>query len=153
MLPFFPQEKPESCVSACLRMVLASTGFEASEADIYAGCETDFDGTLPSKAAAYANQIGFNATAPRLVDINELATMMASSHRYPIVFVNLIPILGLNINHAIVIESIEPTSETIIALDPAYPPTGRREWKLGLFEIGWKMAHRQTILVTTEKVG
>lgn len=147
MLSFYPQERPESCVPACLRMVLESAGYSAPEAAFYQGCETDIDGTLPSKAAQYAVSLGFDALSTRLPTIHELIGYMESNAPYPIVFVNLSSILGINVIHAVVVESIDYVAETITVVDPAFPPTGRRKWALDLFAIAWEMARYQTILV------
>lgn len=147
MLPFLPQERPESCVPACLRVILASVDVILSEAEVYAGCETDVDGTLPSKAAEFATALGYPATALRLTDINELYRLISTRYLYPIIFVNLTPLLGINVIHAVVIETVDSETATVTVVDPAFPPTGQRNWSLPLFEIGWQMARRQTILV------
>lgn len=107
MIPYFTQERPESCVPACLRMVLASMGADTTEEALYLSCETDIDGTLPSKAVQCAQSLGFNASSPRLSGLDELYEQIALSHSYPIVFVNLSPILGINVIHAVIVETID----------------------------------------------
>jgi ABC-type bacteriocin/lantibiotic exporter with double-glycine peptidase domain len=86
-LPFFPQERPESCVPACLRMILAYYGLERTEAEIYACCEADTDGTLPSVAAHCAQSLGFIASAPRLLDLDALREQLETAQIFPIVYI------------------------------------------------------------------
>ncbi len=128
-------------------MVLAYHGLERPEAEIYACCETDVDGTLPSAAVRWAQGLGFDATAPRLPGLGALREHLETGYILPIVFVNLSPILGLNVVHAVVVESLEAQADQIQVIDPAYPPTGRRTLSLRLFEIGWQLARGQTILI------
>jgi ABC-type bacteriocin/lantibiotic exporter with double-glycine peptidase domain len=130
-------------------MVLASAGLKLSESVVYDGCGTDADGTLPSKAAQYAMSIGFAATSARLPNIEQLFTHLMSGCPHPIVFVNLNSLMGISVTHAVIVESIDLESEIVTVIDPAFPPAGRRLWSLALFEIGWKMARCQTILVPT----
>ncbi len=146
-IPFWPQERPESCVPACLRMVLASYGVERTEAEVCACCQTDADGTLPSAAARCAQSLGFDATAPRLSGLDALREQLETAHSFPIAYVNLAPILGLNVIHAVIVEAIDTQRRQVRVIDPAYPPTGRREWALDLFEAGWRLARYQVILV------
>ena len=65
----------------------------------------------------------------------------------PITFVHLGPIIGITVIHAVIVEAIEFQSDTVYIVDPAYSPTGRREWTLGQFEAGWRLARYQTLLV------
>lgn len=147
VVPFFPQERPESCVPACLRMVLACYGLERTEAEIYTCCETDADGTLPSAAVRCARSLGFDASALRLSGLDALKEQLERLHVFPIVHVNLSPILGINVIHALIVEAIDVQAGRVRVIDPAYPPTGRRMLSLPLFEAGWRLARCQTILV------
>lgn len=149
-LPFFPQERAESCVPACLRMVLARYDIERSEDEIYFCCQTDLDGTLPTAAALCAQSLGIGASALRLPSLEALQEQMAIPDAVPIVFVNLAPLLGLNVIHAVIIEAIDTAARNVSVLDPAYPPAGRCEWMLDLFEVGWRLARYQTILIMPE---
>lgn len=146
-VPFFAQEQPESCVPACLRMVLASYGVERTEVELYACCQTDADGTLPSAAAQCARDFGFNASAPRLSGLDALREQLEIAHLFPIAYVNLEPLLGLNAIHAVIVESVDVQAGRVRVIDPAYPPTGRREWALDRFEVGWRLARYQVILI------
>jgi len=37
-----------------------------------------------------------------------------------------------------------------LVVEPAHPSNGRREWPLGLFEIGWRLARFQVIVIVPE---
>lgn len=144
-IPFFPQERPESCVPACLRVVLASYGLTFTEAELYTCCESDMDGTLPSAVVRCVVRLGLMARAERLPEVANLAEQAMQTT--PIVFLNLVPLLGLAVIHAVVVEEIDVEQGQITIIDPAYLPDGRRTWPLGLFQLGWKLAHNQTILI------
>ena len=145
-IPFFPQERPESCAPACLRMVLAYHGREYTEAELYACCETDIDGTLPSAVAHCAERLGCDASAPRLSGLDPLKESLAD-YTFPIVFVNLSPVLGVNVIQAVIIETLDEQAGQVQVIDPAFPPTGRRIFSLSMFETAWRSAQYQTILV------
>ncbi|HXV99861.1 MAG TPA: cysteine peptidase family C39 domain-containing protein [Anaerolineae bacterium] len=145
--PFFSQERPESCVPACLRMVLAYYGLQHTEAEIYTCCETDVDGTLPSAAVRCAQHLGFNASAPRLPGLDALKEHLRAGQIFPIVYLNLSPVLGVNVIHAMIVENIDVQADQVQVIDPAYPPSGQRTIPLGLFEVGWRLVQNQTILV------
>ena len=146
-IPFFPQERPESCVPACLRMIFAANGLTRSEDEIYSCCQTDIDGTLPSAAAQCAVSHGFEATALRLGGLADLQTRLESGGLFPILFVNLAPLVGINALHAVVLQAIDVDAKQVQVMDPAYPPSGMRIWNLDLFEHAWRMARFQTILL------
>ena len=133
---------------ACLRMVLAGYGVERTEAEIYTCCQTDADGTLPSATAQCARNLGFDAVALRLSGIDMLREHLETAHAVPIIYLHLGPLLGLNVIHAVIIEAINIQDRYIHVIDPAFPPTGRREWTLDLFEQGWRLARYQVILIS-----
>lgn len=151
MLQFYAQARPESCVPACVRIVLSGASIILPEGEIYVGCETDIDGTLPGKTVAYIESLGLKATSPRLDSISTLETCINSDASHPIVFVNLSVLLGINVIHAVVVESIDIEDESISVLDPSFPPTGHRQWSLTLFNLAWQAARRQTILIELPK--
>jgi len=148
-ISFFVQERPESCVPACVRMVLSSYGIQYTETEIYQGCQIDIDGTLPSAVVRYAQNLGFHAAALRLSGLTELQEQLTKTGSLPIVYVNLAPLLGVNVIHAVIVEVLDSTDpQQIHVIDPTCPPTGRRVWALGLFEIGWRLARHQIIMIT-----
>jgi ABC-type bacteriocin/lantibiotic exporter with double-glycine peptidase domain len=128
-------------------MVMAYYGLERPESEICLCCETDVDGTLPSLAVHCAQSLGFVASAPRLSGLNALREQLEGEQVFPIVFVNLSPILGVKVIHAVIVEAMNTQVGQVWVIDPAYPPTGRREISLSLFEAGWRLARYQTILV------
>ena len=145
-IPIWLQERPESCVPACLRMILAAYGVDRTEADIYTCCQADVDGTLPSAAADCARALGFDASAQRLAGIDALQEQLKSASLLPIVYVHLGPLMGVGVIHAVVVEAVDLQARTIHVIDPAYAPHGRREWALDQFEVGWRRARFQAIL-------
>jgi ABC-type bacteriocin/lantibiotic exporter with double-glycine peptidase domain len=129
-------------------MQLAAHGIARSEAEIYAGCQTDMDGTLPSAAVRCVQSFGFRAAAQRLAGLAQLQAHLHNTDTPPIVFVNLAPILGINVIHAILVEMIDSLDDgQIHIIDPTHPPTGRRTWTLKQFEVSWRLARNQVILI------
>lgn len=127
-------------------MVLARYGLIFTEAELYRCCESDADGTLPSAVVRCVLSLGLRAHTERLPDVTSLAEQVTQAT--PIVYLNLAPILGLAVIHAVIVEEIDVQQGQITIIDPAYSPDGRRMWPLGLFQIGWKLARNQTILIT-----
>ena len=127
-------------------MVLASYGIIFTEDELYRCCESDADGTLPSAVVRCVVRLGLMARSERLLDVATLAEQ--ATQATPIVFLNLAPILGLAIIHAVIVEEIDLQQEQITIIDPAYLPDGRRAWPRGLFQLGWKLARNQTILIS-----
>ncbi len=128
-------------------MILAVFGISRSEAEIYDCCATDADGTLPSLAVRCAQNLGLDATAQRLSDLAALREIIQSPNPGPIAFVNLAPLIGTNVVHAVIIGNIDTAANSIQVIDPAYPPDGRRIWSIELFEIAWRLARFQIIFV------
>lgn len=149
--PYFRQELPESCVPACLRSILAGYGVVISERELRECCETDEFGTLPSSAVRCAQSLDFDASSPRLTDLYELIAIVESAQTAVIVFVNLSVICGLNVIHSVVVEMIDPTNETIEVLNPAHEPLGYHQWPLSLFEVAWRMARNQAVLIARKQ--
>lgn len=145
-VPFYAQERAESCVPACVRMILAHHDIVRTESEIYNCCETDPDGTLPSAAVRCVQKFGLHATSERLKDGFE-SLRHYCSYSEAIVFVHLAPILGIQAIHAVIVEIIDSQQGLITVIDPAFPPHGRRTWSISLFEIGWQLARNQVILV------
>lgn len=147
-IPLRLQERLESWVPACLRMVLAAYGVERTEEEIYACCETNVDGTLARVAADCARRHGLNASSRRLAGLDAPREQLEIASVPPIVYVHLAPLEGVNVIHAVIVEPIDVQAKRVSVLDPAFPPTGPREWGLELFEIGWRLARYQVILVS-----
>jgi ABC-type bacteriocin/lantibiotic exporter with double-glycine peptidase domain len=140
-LPFYKQETPFSCVPACLRMVLAGFGVELSEAELRDRCDCTFLGTGALQAVEAVRGLGFlEATkgnlAPQGLDVElELG-------RYPIVYINLLPIDGIQTSHAIIV--VAASQESVIVYDPL---VGERELSRPVFERAWGLSNCLTILI------
>jgi ABC-type bacteriocin/lantibiotic exporter with double-glycine peptidase domain len=128
-------------------MALAAQGIERSEADVYSCCQTDADGTLASVAAQCAESFGLHASALRLSGLDALRENIETPNTILIIFVNLAPLLGITVIHAVILDAIDTTAKIVHVIDPAHPPNGRREWPLDLFEVGWRLARHQIIMV------
>lgn len=140
-LPFYKQETRYSCVPACLRMVLASLGLDLSETELRTGCDCTPFGTDALNAVDAARRLGFPKTAKYTLSLDELESLIASGH-YPIVFVNLGPIDGLDDEHALVVTEVSHTS--ISVHDPLQ---GERILPHDTFSAAWAMMHRLVILI------
>lgn len=138
--PHFFQTHPDSCVPACLKMVLAFLGFEISELDLRSLCECRGDGTPPSNAVKAVIECGFDAYEANL-ELNELQDLISESIT-PIVFVKANE--NANYSHAIVIYEI--AKEKIYALDPA---VGESEFDTNQFMEIWSRG--LTIIIEREK--
>ncbi len=135
------QETPYSCVPACLRIVLSGFGLDISEAELRDLCDCTPFGTEALKAVDAVRRLGFPKTAKWTLSIDELATQVNAGF-YPIVFINLLPIDGIQVGHAVV----------VIALDLANALVydslqGERILPRSTFDSAWAMMHNLSILV------
>lgn len=147
-IPFFAQERIESCVPACVRMILAACGIKKSEQDIYTCCRTDVDGTLPSAAAACFAAHDLKSLAVRLNGLDDLRVHIQRKDSFAILFVQLAPLTGISVIHAVVLDTLDESKQEIHVLDPAFPPDGKRVWTMDQFALGWRAARYQTIFVS-----
>ena len=138
--PFYEQETPDSCVPACLRMVLASFGVELPESELRTRCDCTHFGTDALKTVDAARQLGFAGTAKHTLTFEELRTLVADGH-HPIVFVDLRPIDGLRDIHALVV--IDVSQQEVIVLDPL---KGERSLPSQVFNAAWAMQHNLAII-------
>src|SRR5438093_247579 len=101
--PLSAQETPDSCAPACLRMVLGSFGLDLPEAELRALCDcTPAFGTDALKVVDVARGLGFPLTGKYNLTLTELETLVSDGH-FPIVFVNLGPLDGIDEQHALVV--------------------------------------------------
>jgi ABC-type bacteriocin/lantibiotic exporter with double-glycine peptidase domain len=140
-LPFYKQERSYSCVPACLRMVLAAKGCVLSETELRERCDCTFLGTEALKALDALKLMGFSNSRKRTLRIAELIVEL-NSGLYPIVFVNLLPIDGVNDAHAMVI--IEVDDNEVQVCDPLQ---GERLLPRSTFDTAWAMMRNLAILV------
>jgi hypothetical protein len=80
--------------------------------------------------------------------MNELVDIVVSSSRLVICYVDLSVLLGKDIRHAVIVSDIDTQLDQIHVIDPKAPPLGQRIWSFDLFEIAWRRARYQTILIT-----
>jgi ABC-type bacteriocin/lantibiotic exporter with double-glycine peptidase domain len=140
-LPFYRQETPDSCVPACLRMVLAGLGVDRAEPLLRQMCDCTMLGTDALNAVDAARQLGFPLAHKENLTIEQLTNVLQSGC-FPIVYVNLLPIDAEAGIHAMV----------VIAADDQYvrvydPLVGERQLEKMMFDAAWGMTNRLTILI------
>ena len=141
--PFYEQETVESCLPACLRMVLAERGRMMTEARLrkLCHCKPGF-GALSSDAVTAAIQLGFTGSEEseslRLPDLRDALR----EGIYPIVGVNLSRLRGIWAPHAQVVVAV--TSSFVRVHDPLL---GRLRLIPTTFEAAWGDSEFLTILV------
>jgi ABC-type bacteriocin/lantibiotic exporter with double-glycine peptidase domain len=140
-LPFYRQEKPYSCVPACLRMVLAAQGYMVSESDLRELCDCTFLGTEALKTVDALRTMGFCNSSKCNPKTTELIVLL-NAGLYPIVFVNLLPIDSVNNPHAIVVTAID--EDDVSVCDPLQ---GKRLLPRSTFDTAWAMMRNLVILV------
>jgi ABC-type bacteriocin/lantibiotic exporter with double-glycine peptidase domain len=84
--PFFRQEQSETCMLACLRMVLAQRGTEVTEATLLERVPLVHGGIDPDQLAMLARVFGLKAE-PRQLDFAQMAELVREE-RFPIVLVD-----------------------------------------------------------------
>jgi ABC-type bacteriocin/lantibiotic exporter with double-glycine peptidase domain len=140
ILPFYRQETPDSCVPACLRMVLAGLGVFVDEAELRQICDCGL-GTDAFRAVQAARQLGFpNAIKQNLIWAELINSL--EQRNYPIVYVNLLPIDQKQGTHAMVVTAAD---DAVVAVYD--PMVGKRNLERGTFEQAWQLTNGLTILV------
>jgi ABC-type bacteriocin/lantibiotic exporter with double-glycine peptidase domain len=132
---------PDSCVPACLRLVLASYGIELTEAELRELCDCTFFGTDAFAAVQAARQLGFSQTSKTNLTMGEVKAL-ADDQQWPIVYVGLRPLEGKTGIHALVVLNVSDTA--VVVLDPA---KGERIIPRAVFEDAWKLQLGLTILL------
>jgi ABC-type bacteriocin/lantibiotic exporter with double-glycine peptidase domain len=140
-LIFHRQEKDYSCVPACLKMVLATFGLTFSEVNLREACDCTPFGTEALQAVDAVRRLGFVNTVKGTSSIEELINQLDLG-QYPIAFINLLPIDGIKIAHAIVVMDID--SDWIKVCDPLQ---GDRILPRSTFEVAWRMMRNLVILI------
>ena len=140
-LPFYKQETPDSCVPACLRMVLSGLGVAIAEAELRVLCDCTFEGTSAVKAVDAVRQLGFAQTRKHTLTLAELEKIVTDGNT-PIVFVEMYSIDGFYQVHALVVTNVTPFSVQV--LDPA---NGERTIPRQVFNVAWEARHNLAILV------
>jgi ABC-type bacteriocin/lantibiotic exporter with double-glycine peptidase domain len=122
-------------------MVFLAMGSDVSEAVLRSQCDCTLFGTDALKAVDAARALGFVKTRKITVNIDELIDTQQST-TYPIIFLNLLPIDGIKVAHAMVL--VSATKTEIRLLDPA---KGERILARSTFDIAWAMMRNLVILV------
>ncbi len=85
-IPFYRQEKSNTCALACLRMVLAAYGTDVPESVLENEAHVDHGGTAIGELERLARKFGLTASI-RQVTIDELQQLL-SERRLPIAFID-----------------------------------------------------------------
>jgi ABC-type bacteriocin/lantibiotic exporter with double-glycine peptidase domain len=122
-------------------MVLATFGIDLSEADLRQRCDCTSFGTEALKAVDALRELGFIRTAKWTFSVEELIAHVDVG-LFPIVFVNLLPIDGLKVAHAMVVAQID--RKGVRVYDPLL---GERVLPRSTFDAAWAMMRNLVILV------
>jgi ABC-type bacteriocin/lantibiotic exporter with double-glycine peptidase domain len=122
-------------------MVLSHFNLSVSEAELRARCDCTIFGVDAPYAVDVARQFGFTKTDIQNLSPDELRTILADG-RYPIVYVDLLPIDGREGAHVLVAIEIENDAATVY--DPAQ---GERLLPLDAFLKAWELKRNLAIVV------
>jgi ABC-type bacteriocin/lantibiotic exporter with double-glycine peptidase domain len=123
-------------------MVLGSFGLELPEEELRALCDcTPAFGTDALMVVEAARQLGFPLTAKHNLQLTELEATVNQGN-FPIVFVNLGPLDGLDEQHALVV--VEMSESVVTVYDPLF---GERSLERESFSAAWGLKRNLTILV------
>jgi ABC-type bacteriocin/lantibiotic exporter with double-glycine peptidase domain len=122
-------------------MVLASFGYEISEAELCQLCDCTYDGVTALQAVDAIRQLGFLNTAKHNLTLAELQPLIEAG-LFPIAFLDMTPINGSYQSHAVVVTDINPFSVEV--LDPAQ---GALLIARDVFDFAWSQRRRLTILI------
>lgn len=140
-LRLFKQEKLYTCAVACLRMVLDSLNLEIDEPNLAALCHTDPFGTSADDLARVANELGFQGRK-EFSNMSDLQKHLTEGI-FPILYVNLLSIDGLDMTHAVVLEAIA-RRRSVTVLDPWH---GRRTIPFHQFKVAREKTRYLAVLV------
>jgi ABC-type bacteriocin/lantibiotic exporter with double-glycine peptidase domain len=122
-------------------MVLSHFNLAVSEAELRARCDCTIFGADAPFVVDVARQLGFNKTDIQNLTPDELQAILDEG-RYPIVYVNLLPIDGREGTHALVALEIE--DDAVAVYDP---DQGERLLPLGAFFKAWELNCNLAIIV------
>lgn len=125
-------------------MVLLGLGQDVPEARLRELCDCTVFGTHALQAVEAMRDLGFLGTAKVNLNAAELAEEIDRGI-LPIVFVNALPIDGVNVGHALVV--LEMSVTTITVYDPLQ---GERALPRSTFDAAWTIMRNLTILVKRE---
>jgi ABC-type bacteriocin/lantibiotic exporter with double-glycine peptidase domain len=139
--PFHRQETPDSCAVACLRSVLHFYGHVSDEASLRELCGTTSSGTLSDDLVKCARTLGFEAQ--KEYSNPELLHQHLAADRFPILYINLFFIDGIDSVHAVIATELQ--DQLILVIDPL---EGERLLPLPAFERCWQMLNNLAIIVS-----
>lgn len=139
-LPFHRQEKPYSCVNACLRMILEYYGLKVSEKELRNRCRTTELGTYADDITSCLKYYGFSARLLEL-DLWELRRYI-KENIFPLIYINLYPLYHKYSNHSVIVEKTD--GEKVLFIDPL---RGVTEIEEDLFNKCWDIAGNLGIII------
>jgi predicted double-glycine peptidase len=122
-------------------MDLSSFGVETSEGELRLLCDSIESGTDALKAVDAARGLGFPGSCKHNLLPDELKALVEDGN-FPIVYVNLFPLSGEFVQHAMVV--IEMNEEFVTVYDPAI---GECQLPMDKFSVAWRLQRNLTILV------
>jgi ABC-type bacteriocin/lantibiotic exporter with double-glycine peptidase domain len=122
-------------------MVLSHFNLSVSEAELRARCDCTIFGADAPYVVDVARQLGFNNADIQNLSPDELQTILDEG-RYPIVYVNLLPIDGIEGAHALV--ALEIGDDAVTVYDP---DQGERLLPIGAFFKAWELKRNLAIIV------
>jgi len=138
--PFYKQETPDSCAVACLRSVLHFYDHVADEASLREMCGATSSGTLADDVVKCAHTLSFEAQ--KEYTNLELLQQHLAANRFPILYINLLFIDGIDSVHAVVATELQ--DQFLRVIDPL---EGERSFPLPAFESSWQMLNNLAIVV------
>jgi ABC-type bacteriocin/lantibiotic exporter with double-glycine peptidase domain len=142
--PFIGQERSETCMLACLRMLLAYQGKDVSEATLLAQASLEEGGIDPDQLAALAVNYELKAEA-RQIDLDEIADLVREN-RFPIVLVDRSFLDGEFTIHAVI--PVQFSRHYVTVLDPL---RGQRRISKRKFALAHRRVDRWTVVWSGEE--
>jgi ABC-type bacteriocin/lantibiotic exporter with double-glycine peptidase domain len=122
-------------------MVLSHFNLAVSEAELRTRCDCTIFGADAPYIVDVARQLGFNKTDIQNLSPDELQILLDEG-RHPIVYVNLLPIDGIEGAHALV--ALEIVDDAVAVYDP---DQGERLLPIGAFFKAWELKLNLAIIV------
>jgi ABC-type bacteriocin/lantibiotic exporter with double-glycine peptidase domain len=122
-------------------MVLSHFNLSASESELRARCDCTIFGADAPYIADVARQLGFNKTDIQNLSPDELQILLDEG-RHPIVYVNLLPIDGIEGAHTLV--ALEIGDDSVTVYDP---DQGERLLPIGAFFKAWELKRNLAVIV------
>jgi ABC-type bacteriocin/lantibiotic exporter with double-glycine peptidase domain len=122
-------------------MVLSHFNLSVSESELRARCDCTIFGADAPYVVDVARQLGFNKTDIQNLSPDELQILLDEG-RHPIVYVNLLPIDGIDGAHALV--ALEIGDDAVAVYDP---DQGERLLPIGAFFKAWELKLNLAIIV------